>query len=87
MKAQAFLNLVSEMMTAQQNYFKARRVGRLDTHELLVTARELEKKVMVVIDEGKLEPDEQLDFSKEVRPTVEPEQGNLFKENGNGEEI
>ena len=46
MKAQAFLNLVSDMLTAQQNYFKARKVGRLDTHNMLVEARRLEKEVM-----------------------------------------
>lgn len=74
MKAQAFLNLVSEMMTAQQDYFKARRDGRLDTHTLLVKARDLEKKVMKVIDEGRLEPDEPLDLS-----TDEPKQNILFE--------
>lgn len=80
MKAQAFLNLVSEMMTAQQDYFKARKAGKLDTHQLLVTARDLEKKVMKVIDEGKLEPDQPvLDFPGDVRPTDTSKQTTLFE--------
>ena len=79
MKAQAFLKLVGEMMNAQQDYFKARRSGKLDTHNLLVAARDLEKKVMIVLDEGKLEPDDQLDTGEELRPTDEPKQTTLFE--------
>ncbi len=69
MKAQAFLALVSEMMTAQQDYFKARKAKNLDTHNMLVAARDLERKVMAVIDEGRLEPDD-------IIP--EPQQGMLL---------
>lgn len=79
MKAQAFLELVGEMMTAQQDYFKARKAGRLDTHNMLVNARNLEKRVLAVVDEGRLEPDEPLDTPKDVRPTDEPKQNSLFE--------
>ncbi|MDL1909725.1 hypothetical protein FBQ81_03375 [Chloroflexi bacterium CFX6] len=79
MKAQAFLKLVGEMMTAQQDYFKARKAGRLDTYNLLVNARNLEKRVMVVLDEGKLEADEPLDTAQEMCPTDEPKQSQLFE--------
>lgn len=84
MKAQAFLNLVSEMMTAQQDYYKARRAGKLDTYNMLVEARQLEKQVLKVIDEGHLEPDDLLDFPAELRPT-EPTQATLFDKESDNE--
>lgn len=51
MKAQAFLLLVKEMLTVQQNYFTWRR------HSDLVKAKHLEKQTWAVIKQGKLEPD------------------------------
>jgi len=51
MKAQAFLLLVKEMLTVQQNYFTWRRHGDL------VKAKHLEKQAWAVIKQGKLEPD------------------------------
>lgn len=72
MKAQAFLELVGAMLAAQQDYFKVR------TQSTLIRAKELEKQVMAVVKEGRLEPDgPQLDDPADVRPT----QANLFEEN------
>jgi|GEM_PF-5316433 hypothetical protein len=51
MKAQAFLELVGEMLTAQQEYFKDR------TQSTLIRAKELEKRVLAVVKAGWLEPD------------------------------
>lgn len=76
MKALVFLRLVGEMLTTQQNYFTWRRHGDL------VKAKKLEKEVMAVVKEGKLEPDEPtpvLDFVADQRPNV-PEQKPLFTE-------
>lgn len=76
MKALAFLKLVGEMLTTQQNYFTWRRHGDL------VKAKRLEKEVMAVVKEGKLEPDvptPELDFVAVQRPNV-PEQKPLFTE-------
>jgi len=52
MKAQKFLELVSEMMAAQKLYFKTRKV-----HDL-ISAKEVEDKVRAVLKVGSLEPDE-----------------------------
>lgn len=52
MKAQAFLTLVGQMMTAQQDYFKTRK------QTALIAAKNLEREVRDVIKEGKLEPDD-----------------------------
>lgn len=76
MKALAFLKLVGEMLTAQQDYFSFRRHGDL------MKAKQLEKQAMAVVKEGKLEPDEPtpaLDFVQDQRPNV-PEQKPLFTE-------
>lgn len=51
MKAQAFLQLVKELLTVQQNYFAWRR------HSDLVKAKHLEKQAWAVIKQGRLEPD------------------------------
>lgn len=51
MKAQAFLDLVGEMRAAQSKYFKER------TQSNLIAAKDLEKRVDVVVKAGKLEPD------------------------------
>jgi len=51
MKAQAFLELVGEMRAAQSKYFKER------TQSNLIAAKDLEKRVDVVVKAGKLEPD------------------------------
>jgi len=77
-KAQAFLNLVGKMMTAQQDYYKARKSAKIGSHDLLINAKDLEKQVLAVVREGRLEPDETLDLPKEVRPTET--QTNLFQE-------
>jgi hypothetical protein len=60
MKAQAFLELVDRTLTAQQDYFAARRkqAGVITTQELLIKSKELEKQCRAVIAEGRLEPDE-----------------------------
>lgn len=60
MKAQAFLELVGRMMIAQQDYFAARRKGviAVTTQDLLIKSKGLEKQVLAVVKEGKLEPDE-----------------------------
>lgn len=58
MKAQAFLKLVGEMMTAQQDYFKSRRSRKGDDYGLLIKAKELERKVLAVVNDGRLEPDD-----------------------------
>jgi len=83
MKAQAFLQLVKEMLTAQQDYFTWRRHGDL------VKAKGLEKQAWAVVKEGRLEPDvvttveitneppPALDFVEVQRPNV-PEQKPLF---------
>lgn len=83
MRAAAFLKLVGEMLTTQQDYFTWRRHGDL------VRAKKLEKEVMAVVKEGKLEPDPQdtlhyeptpaIDFVTVQRPN-EPEQKPLFTE-------
>jgi len=86
MKAQAFLELVTTMMTAQADYFAARRrdAGVITTRDLLIKSKDLEKQVWAVIKDGKLEPDEPtaLDTVVIERPT-EPEQKTLFEEEGN----
>jgi hypothetical protein len=58
MKAQAFLKLVGEMLTAQQDYYRARKLRNGSEYSLLVKAKELEKKALAVVKEGRLEPDE-----------------------------
>lgn len=68
MRAQAFLTLVGDMMTAQQDYYAARKGKRLDTYSLLVRAKELEKQVLAIVQEGRLEPD----------PVVKPVQASMF---------
>ena len=68
MKAQAFLILVGEMLTAQQDYFALRR------HSDLIKAKDLEKRVMVIVKEGRLEPD----AATTVETANEPEQIPLF---------
>lgn len=68
MKASSFLKLVGEMMTAQQDYYKARKGKQLDAYGMLVRAKELEKQVLAVVQAGKLEPD----------PIIEPKQVLLF---------
>ena len=65
MNAQAFLELVGKMLTVQQDYFKSRKQSDL------IKAKELEKQVLAVVKEGRLEPDEPLDLSQDVRPTEE----------------
>lgn len=57
MKALAFLELVGKMLTAQQDYFKAKRTGDPRAKELLIMAKELEKRCWAVIKDGRLEPD------------------------------
>lgn len=83
MKAFVFLKLVGEMLTTQQDYWAKRK------HSDLIKAKQLEKQVMAVVKEGKLEPDPQdtlpyeptpvLDFVADQRPNV-PEQKPLFTE-------
>lgn len=51
MKAQAFLELVGEMREAQNKYYGHR------TYPNLISAKDLEKRVDVVVKAGKLEPD------------------------------
>ena len=70
MKAKAFLKLVGEMLTAQQDYYVARRGKRIDQYQLLVNAKSLERQVLAVVQEGALEPDD-------VPPT--PKQTTLFE--------
>jgi hypothetical protein len=86
MKAQAFLELVTKTMTAQADYYAARRrdAGVITTRDLLIKSKDLEKQVWAVIKEGRLEPDEPtaLDFVAVQRPN-EPEQKPLFTEDGN----
>lgn len=81
MRAQAFLELVKKAMTAQADYYAARRksVGVLTTQNLLIKSKELEKMVWDVIKEGRLEPDEPtaLDAVAVQRPNV-AEQKSLF---------
>lgn len=57
MKAQAFLELVGEMLRIQQDYFQSKREGLIRARDLLITAKRLEKQVMAVVKEGRLEPD------------------------------
>jgi hypothetical protein len=57
MKAQDFLNLVGRMMAAQQDYFTAKRNGDPKAKELLFRSKGIEKAVMNVVKEGRLEPD------------------------------
>lgn len=84
MKALAFLRLVGEMLTTQQDYWAKRK------HSDLIKAKQLEKQVMAVVKEGKLDPDvittveikeptSDLDFVADQRPNV-PEQKPLFTE-------
>ena len=60
MKAQLFMELVDKTLTAQQDYFSARRkgLGVITLQELLIKSKELEKQCRAVIKEGHLEPDE-----------------------------
>jgi hypothetical protein len=60
MKAQAFLELVDKTLTAQQDFFAARRKGAgvITTQDLLIKSKDLEKQCRAVIKEGHLEPDE-----------------------------
>lgn len=51
MRALSFLKLVGEMLTTQQDYWAKRK------HSDLIKAKQLEKQVMSVVKEGKLEPD------------------------------
>lgn len=73
MKAQAFLELVGRMISAQQDYFAARRksIGVIATQDLLVKAKELEKQVIEVVKEGKLEPDESSNWLAELDAIIE----------------
>lgn len=84
MRAQAFLELVTTMMTAQADYFAARRrdAGVITTRDLLIKSKDLEKQVWAVIKEGRLDADVEptaLDTVVIERPT-EPEQKPLFTE-------
>jgi hypothetical protein len=58
MKAQIFLNLVGELLTTQQDYFKAKRSGSPAQYDLLIKSKGLEKRAMAVVREGRLEPDD-----------------------------
>ena len=58
MKASAFLKLVEEVLTKQQDYFKAKRQGDPRQKDLLIASKELEKRTWAVIKQGSLEPDE-----------------------------
>jgi len=60
MKAKLFLDLVDNTLTAQQDYFAARRKGAgvITVQELLIKSKNLEKQCRAVIKEGKLDPDE-----------------------------
>jgi hypothetical protein len=60
MKAQEFLELVDKTLTAQQDYFAARRrgAGVITERMLLIASKDLEKKCRAVISEGRLEPDD-----------------------------
>lgn len=58
MKAQVFLNLVGETLTTQQDYFTARKAGSVTQYNLLIKSKGLEKRVMAVVKEGRLEPDD-----------------------------
>ena len=78
MKAQIFLNLVGETLAAQQDYFKAKRAGSPTQYDLLIKSKGLEKRVMAVVKEGRLEPD---DVVEQGDPA--PTQANLFTEAGN----
>ena len=77
MKAQVFLELVGRMLTAQQDYFAARKrgLGVITTQDLLVKSKGLEKQVLMVVKEGRLEADapalSTLDLSGNERPTDE----------------
>jgi len=79
MNAQAFLELVGKMLTVQQDYFKSRKQSDL------IKAKELEKQVLAVVKEGRLEPDEPLDLSQDVRPTEETQE-NLMNTKENSDE-
>lgn len=58
MKAQAFLELVGRMLTAQQDYYRARKLRNGSDYSLLIKAKELENKVLAIVKEGRLDPDE-----------------------------
>jgi hypothetical protein len=60
MKAQAFLELVERVLTAQANYYAARKKGAgvITERDLLIKSKELEKQAWAVVKEGRLEPDE-----------------------------
>lgn len=70
MKANTFLKLVGKMLTAQQDYYKARKAKNVAQYQLLIDAKDLEKQVLTVVREGVLEPDE-------VPPA--PKQTSLFE--------
>ena len=57
MEAQTFLELVEVMLEVQQDYFQAKRTGLLKAKDLLIQAKELERRVRAVVKEGRLEPD------------------------------
>lgn len=57
MKTQAFLALVEKTLTAQQDYYKAKRNSDPRAKDLLIAAKGLEKQCWAVIKEGRLEPD------------------------------
>jgi hypothetical protein len=80
MKAQAFLILVGKMVSTQQDYFTAKKKGKIDAYNLLVKAKELEKQVMAVVKEGKLEPDEPLDTLDVQRPTRQQHIDRVFRQ-------
>jgi hypothetical protein len=58
MKAQVFLKLVGTMMTAQADYFKARREDAYNAQQLLIESKQIEKQVRDVVKEDRLEPDD-----------------------------
>lgn len=76
MKAQAFLELVGKMMAAQQDYFAAKRNGDPKAKELLFRSKGIEKAVMNVVKEGRLEPD----FMATLESTDGPAAPGLFDE-------
>jgi hypothetical protein len=79
MKAQTFLNLVGEMLTTQQDYFKVKRTGSPAQYDLLIKSKGLERRVMAVVKEGRLEPDDVVMGQVDPAPT----QANLFTGDGN----
>jgi hypothetical protein len=65
MKAQAFLELVRKVLTAQADYYAARKkgVGVITERNLLIKSKELEKQAWTVVKEGSLEPDYTLEIN------------------------